>query len=113
MRRVGATLALAAAALTMSAPATADDADSNIFFFSMRAPDVEPLPRFVSASPTATDAQTAQITACNGTAYFLTPDDAAAVQSALANNNTVQLVSGPSGTEADQTSVVCLMQSSS
>lgn len=113
MGRLAATFALSGLVLVAQA-VRADEppASSNVYFIAMRAPDVDPAPRFVSLSPSATDEQTSTISGCDGATYFLAPDDLAAVNAALSNNNTVELQGGPDGTAPQDSSVICLLQAS-
>lgn len=100
--------------LLVAMPAGADDppSPSDDFFISMRAPDLDPAPRFVGVSPNPTDEQTVALESCDAKTYYLTPDDLAAVNAALANDNTVELQRGPDGSAPQDSSVLCLMQAS-
>lgn len=93
--------------------ARADDAPPAArYFFSMRAPDVDPAPRYVEAWSQSTDTLSAAIAACDGVTYYLAPDDLAVVNAALANQNSVELQTSPDGAAAESSAVVCLMQAS-
>jgi hypothetical protein len=113
MRHVAASLFTCAIAWAVSSPVLADDPPSAIYFIAMRAPDVDPVPRFVSLSASATDSQSAAVTGCDGQTYYATPDDASVVSAALSNGNVVELASGPTGTAAQDSAVVCVMLSGS
>jgi len=82
------------------------------YFIVMRAPDVDPTPRYVSVGVSQIDDQSVAMTVCDGNTYYLTPDDAATVNAALSYNNTVQLQVAPVGGSAQTSSVVCLIQAS-
>jgi hypothetical protein len=86
--------------------------DPHLYFFSMRAPEVDLAPRYVAASRTPTEGNVAALEACDGQTYYLTVADAAAVRAAIANANTVQLQAADPGADAGQSGVVCLMQAS-
>jgi len=92
----------------------ADDsqAPTTQFYISMRAPDVDPSPRYAPASLAPADGKTADIQGCDGQTYYLSVADAAAVRAALANANTVQLQAADPGADASTSRVLCLMQSS-
>jgi hypothetical protein len=92
-------------------PALCDDGDQ--YFVSMRAPLVDPAPRFVGAAQSATDTQTAPLSGCDGETYYLAPNDLAVVTAALASGNTVQLQVASAGAPPDGSAIVCLWQASS
>lgn len=93
--------------------AHADDAPPVArYFVSMRAPDVDPAPRYVEAWPQSTDTNSAALAACDGATYYLTPDDLTVVNAALANQNSVELQTSPDGSAAESSVVVCLIQAS-
>ncbi len=98
----------------MIAPALADDSSDSglIYFISVRAPSVDPAPRYISASPTPVDGKTESLTACDGETYYLSPGDAAAVRAAVSNSNTVQLQVADVGEDAAASRIVCLIQAS-
>jgi hypothetical protein len=75
----------------------------------MRAPDVDPGPRYVPAFAEASDDRPGALTGCDGKTYYLSTDDLAAVQSALMNENIVELQVAPAGTAAQDSAVVCIM----
>ena len=85
---------------------------SDSYYISMRSPDVDATPRFITVTLDQSDAQSEPFAACDGETYYMTTDDKAALNAALANGNTVQLQDGPPETAAQDTSVVCLVQAS-
>jgi hypothetical protein len=82
------------------------------FFVAMRAPVVDPGPRYVSASPVPVDGKPTAITACDGNTYYLSLADGAAVRAAIANGNTVQLQIANLGDDPSVSQPVCLIQAS-
>ena len=112
MGRIAAILCSSACLLGIVQPAFADDSE-DVFFIAMRAPDVDPVPRYISIYGDATDTVSAAISGCDGQTYYAVPDDASVVTAALANGNIVELMSGDPGTTAQNSSVVCVIQSGS
>lgn len=102
-------IGIVVAAVLAAAPVAAAEFS---YFVSMRAPAVDPAPRYVTASRDPVDGKTASIAGCDGQTYYLTPGDAGAVAAALSNANTVQLQVARPGRSAADSSVVCLMQAS-
>ncbi len=78
----------------------------------MRAPDVDPMPRYVEAVSASTDTQSARTNGCDGQTYYLTPDDGATLKAALTNQNSVELQTSSDGAPPQESTVVCLMQAS-
>lgn len=114
IRRAWSGFALLAVLAAAAPAALADDTapDSREYFFSMRAPSVDPAPRYVAASRDPVEGKTASVAGCDGATYYLSPADAAAVRAAMANENTVQLQAGEMGQGAQESRVACLMQAS-
>jgi hypothetical protein len=90
----------------------ADD-PPELFFISMRVPNLDPAPRFVSVYQDATDSVTEPVAGCDGNTYYATPDDAQVIAAALENGNSVELASGPQGTAAQDAGVLCIIQGGS
>lgn len=113
MRNIVTMLAFSGVFALATLPVLADgEAPTDVYFLSMRSPDVDSSARYASLSLEASDEQSEPFSACDGVTYYLTQDDKAAVNAALANSNTVQLQMGPSGTAAQDSAVVCLVQAS-
>ncbi len=112
MRRAFGVAAFFAAVAMPWAPAFGDGDDGYQYFIAMRAPQLEPAPRYVGASTGATETQTVAYAGCDGATYYLTPGDAAAVAAAIANANTVQMQIGAVGAPAESSSIMCLIQAS-
>ena len=110
MRRLLWMAALLCGLLASDQQSLADDPPTDEYFLSMRAMQVETEPRYVTASPVATDEQTEPVAACDGQTYYLTSNDAAAVSAALANANIVQLQTAAAGTQPQDSSIVCVLQ---
>jgi hypothetical protein len=87
----------------------ADD-PPEVFFISMRSPDVEPVPRFVSVYEDQTQTVTEPIAGCDGNTYYATFDDASVITAALANGNSIELVTGSAGTAPQDAGVICIIQ---
>lgn len=112
-RAIVVSIACAAVQIGGVAAALADDNPPEPrYFFSMRAPDVEPVPRYVEAWSTATGTQPTAAAGCDGRTYYLSPDDMATLGAALANQNSVELQTSPDGAPPQESTVVCLMQAS-
>jgi hypothetical protein len=102
---------LACAAAFLLAPfGTASAQTDYIFWISMRSFSAATAPSYVVASLSAAGQQTVALQACDGNTYYLAQADAATVQAALANQDTVQLNTGPQGSTPDVSEVLCLMQ---
>lgn len=112
MRRIAAVLGVLTLLSGIGQPAFADDSD-DVFFIAMRAPDIELVPRYINISADESDTANAPISGCDGQTYYATPDDATVVTAAMANGNIVELMSGDTGTSAQNASAVCIIQSSS
>jgi hypothetical protein len=82
-------------------------------FISMRSTTGESSLNFVALAQRQNDQQTTGIQAFDGNTYYLSDSDGAAVQAALADQDTVQLHAAPAETTSDETTpVVCLVQAS-
>jgi hypothetical protein len=79
----------------------------------MRAPDVEPVPRYISVYADPSDTATQPIAGCDGNTYYAGWDDASVVTAAMANGNIVELMTGDAGTASQDSSAVCVIQSGS
>jgi hypothetical protein len=112
MRHIAAIIFFSACVFCAGHPALADE-PADVFFIAMRAPDVDPVPRYISVYADASDAVSAAISGCDGQTYYATLDDASVVTAALANGNIVELTSGDPGTSSQNSSVVCVVQSGS
>jgi len=88
------------------------DGGANEYFVTLRVPQIDQTPRYVSASPTPSDGQSSPFAACDGNTYYLSTADAAAVSSAIEGEGTVQLQYAPQGTPPENSTVVCLIQAS-
>ncbi len=95
MYRVAAIVALSVVSTAMCGSAIADGT-SNQYYIAMRIPLVDLVPRYVSASTASVADQATPFAGCDGNSYYLTSSDAAAVNSAIASDATVQLQNGAS-----------------
>jgi hypothetical protein len=102
--------ALLLAALSISTSSRADPDPHKAYFIAMRAPVVDPAPRYVSASPTPVDGKPTAIAGCDGGTYYLSLADGAAVRAAITNANTVQLQIANPGDDPSSSRAVCLIQ---
>jgi hypothetical protein len=112
MRLSGVVLLIAIVAFGMPSSAMADD-PPDVFFISMRAPDVEPVPRYISVYADPSDTATQPITGCDGNTYYAGWDDASVFTAALANGNNIELMTGDAGTAPQNAGAVCIIQTAS
>jgi hypothetical protein len=112
MRRRAAVIFFSAACWISASPVLADDT-ADVFFIAMRAPNLDPAPRYISVYEDATDTVSQEIAGCDGETYYATPDDATVVSAAIANGNIVELQAGATGTAPQDAGTVCVIQSGS
>jgi len=113
MRRGTAAVIFSVACWVSTSQVLADDPPPDVFFIAMRAPDLDPAPRYISIYGDATDAASQEIAGCDGQTYYATPDDASVVSAAMANGNIVELASGAPGTAPQNAGMICVIQSGS
>jgi hypothetical protein len=85
-------------------------APNQVFYFEMRAPVVDPAPRYAAASPVPVDGKSIAVAACDGNTYFLSLVDGAAVQAAIANASIVQLQIATLGDAPSTSRTICILQ---
>lgn len=91
-------------------PSAADDSVPIGHLISMRSFVADDAPRFVAAVATADDERSAAVLACDGQTYFLAASDAAAVQVALGNADTVQLHTTQGNDPPSEAAIICLFE---
>ncbi len=97
-------LALSCAAALATAP------QALLYWISMRGITEDAQPSYVSASYTQTSGYTTAFAGCNGHTFYLTPADAATVQTARTAGDTVQMHAGEPNTTVAQAGIICLVQ---
>jgi hypothetical protein len=109
MQRVAA--AIAAFVLLSTAQAFAgDEPPTQSFFILMRAPDLEPAPRYISIYEAQSDAASEPVAGCDGKTYYAAYDDLSVVNAALANGNIVELMRGDLGVAPEDAGVTCIVR---
>lgn len=104
-RYVAGALALAAV-IALSRPS---EATEPVFYISMRGLLTEAAPTFVVVEQAQTAQRTTAIAGCDGHTYYATATDAAAITTARANGEVVQLHRGPQGAPPQNSAIKCII----
>jgi hypothetical protein len=108
-KRLAGSLALALSALVaVNKHARADDPPP-VYYISMRALQSETAPAYVIVVREATSERDTLIAGCDGRDYYATSTDAAAVSTARANGELVQLHYGRQGEPPQDSAIRCII----
>lgn len=72
---------------------------THLYFFALPLSPTNTSQRYLAALRVADTGRSASVFGCDGATYFLSKDDAAAVNAAVSSHDLVQLVTAPKGTK--------------